>query len=91
MYHAIAAGLASFVFIFLKAFQQRNVAFDAPPAVVVCTSLCMACAEVYVVSAIATQGYSLPLVACIGLGAGIGSVCAMRLHRRIFGKQEGPK
>jgi hypothetical protein len=85
--NVLLAGLAMFVFVFLKAFQQRNVAFDAPAWVVIVTSLFMAATEVYVIAAIVLEGYSIPLVASIGSGAGLGAVCAMRLHKRIFGEQ----
>jgi hypothetical protein len=86
--NVLFAGLAMFVFVFLKAFQQRNVAFDAPAWVVIITSLFMAATEVYVITAIVLEGYSVPLVASIGLGAGIGAVLAMRLHGLLF-KREG--
>lgn len=79
----LTAGLASLVFVFLKAFQQRNVAFDNFIAVVP-TSVAMAFAEVYVIGSVAKQGWHLPLVLAIGLGAGIGCVGAMLLHHHIF-------
>ena len=80
----LLAGGASFVFIFLKAFQQRNVVLDAPWHIVVVTSLAMASVELYVIAAVVYSGYSINLVASVGLGAGLGAVAAMRLHRRIF-------
>lgn len=83
--NVIWPGIATFVFIFLKAFQQRNVAFDAPAHIVIATSLAMAFVEIYVIAFVATAGYSLALVASIGLGGGCGAVISMRLHRRIFG------
>ncbi|MPZ19527.1 MAG: hypothetical protein GEV06_16645 [Luteitalea sp.] len=72
---------ASFGFIFLKAFQQRNVAFDnygwvAP------TSLAMAGAEVFVIANIARNGWAWPLVLVIGLGSGAGALAAMLVHKR---------
>mgnify|MGYP003679893111 CR=1 FL=1 len=78
----IAAG-AMYVFVFLKAFQQRNVAFDHFKWVIP-TSWAMAIAEVYVISLIAVQGYSLWLAGAIGTGAGLGAICAMYLHKRIM-------
>lgn len=83
----LLAGIASFGFIFLKAFQQRNVTLDAPAKAVILTSLAMAATEVYVISAIAREGYSVVLVCCIGVGAGLGCVLAMRVHRRIFRRE----
>lgn len=84
MNNVIWAGLATFIFIFLKAFQQRNVAFDAPAYVVVLTSLCMAFAEVYVIAAVVVQGYHIPLIISVGIGGGVGAVLSMQLHKRIF-------
>lgn len=84
----LLAGLASLVFIFLKAFQQRNVVLDAPAFVVMGTSLAMAFAEVYVIAVVVRVGYDPILVCSIGLGAGIGCVLAMRLHRVLFRKRE---
>ena len=83
-----AAGAAMFAFVFLKAFQQRNVAFDAPWWVVLILSYGMALTEVYVVSVVAKQGFSLELVASIGTGSGWGAVIAMAAHRKIFGVQK---
>ena len=85
--HELLAGLASFGFIFLKAFQQRNVTLDAPAKVVLLTSLAMAAAEVYVISAIAREGYSPTLVLFIGLGAGLGCILAMHVHKRLFRRE----
>ena len=79
----VYAGLAMFAFVFLKAFQQRNVAFDHYWPVIP-ISLLMACAEVYVISAVVRGGYDLTLVLSIGCGSGLGALLAMYLHRRIF-------
>lgn len=83
----LASFFAALTFVFLKAFQQRNVAFDNY-RLILPTSLCMAASEVYVVDAIASQGWSVLLVLAIGFGSGIGCVCAMYLHRRFFMKQQ---
>jgi hypothetical protein len=82
-----AAGFAMFCFVFLKAFQQRNVAFDAPWWVVLLLSYGMALTEVYVVSVIARQGFTPELVLSIGTGSGWGAVIAMAMHRKVFGTQ----
>lgn len=79
----LTAGGAMFLFVFLKAFQQRNVAFNHYLPVIP-ISMCMALAEVYVIALIATSGYQLPLVLSIGFGAGLGAVAAMYMHNRIF-------
>ena len=80
------ASLAMFAFVFLKAFQQRNVAFDHYWPVVP-TSLLMAATEVYVIAAIVRNGYHLPLVLAVGLGSGLGALGAMLLHKRVFAKR----
>lgn len=87
---AIAVGLANFIFIFLKAFQQRNVAF-MHYGWVVPTSLLMAVAEVYVVGAVAVNAVAVglspalvPFILAVGLGGGLGAVCSMWLHKRIM-------
>ncbi len=84
--YATAAG-AMFIFVFLKAFQQRNVAFNHYWPVIP-TSLLMALAEVYVIALIATTGYDLRLVLSIGFGAGCGAVVAMFLHNRWLGDKK---
>ncbi len=84
------AGFAMFAFVFLKAFQQRNVAFDAPWWVVLLLSYGMSYTEVYVISVIAEQGFSIALGLAIGTGSGWGAIAAMALHRKIFGKQGKP-
>lgn len=76
---------ASFVFIFLKAAQQRNVAFDHYWWIVP-TSMLMAVMEVYVIANIATRGYSWWLVLVIGLGSGLGALTAALLHKRFLSK-----
>ena len=85
-----AAGLAMYGFVGLKAFQQRNVAFDAPWWVVMLLSYGMAVAEVYVITVIAAVGYTPALVFAIGTGAGCGAVTAVKLHRKVFGTQGKP-
>ena len=77
------AGIAMFAFVFFKAFQQRNVAFDHYWPVIP-ISLLMACAEVYVISAVVRGGYDPALVLSIGSGSGVGALLAMWLHRRLF-------
>lgn len=84
MIHAFSVFFASFIFVFLKAFQQRNVAFDhywwvAP------TSFGMAATEVYVISTIVITGYSLSVVLGMGAGGATGALIAMYLHRKYLG------
>ena len=79
---------ANFVFIFLKAFQQRNVAFDNY-GMVLPTSFGLALTEVYVIANVAKLGFTLPIVATVGLAAGTGAYTAMVLHKRVGMKNFG--
>lgn len=72
---------ANFAFIFLKAFQQRNVIHNNYGWVLV-TSNAMALFEVYVVSSVAKHGVELWLVLALGLGGGTGCLAAMLLHNK---------
>ena len=76
--------VASFIFVFLKAFQQRNVAFDHYKWVIPC-SFGMAMTEVYVIATIVTTGYSFYSVLGMGLGGGTGALLSMYLHKRYLG------
>lgn len=84
MFSAVTAGVASFVFVFLKAFQQRNVAFDHYTWVIP-TSMAMAFTEFYVIATIIKIGYDLLAVGLIGTGAGAGALLAMVIHKRFLG------
>ena len=83
---AVTLFFTSFIFVFLKAGQQLNVArghyWIVPPF-----SFGMAATEVYVIAAIATQGYSLWAVVGMGTGGSMGAVLAMFLHSRLLGKK----
>jgi hypothetical protein len=48
----------------------------------------MAFCEVYVIALIVRVGYDIWYVLAIGVGAGIGALVAMGLHRWIFRGQE---
>lgn len=77
------ATLASFVFVFLKAFQQRNVTgLHYRPVVPI--SILMAATEVYVIATVVRVGYDPALVLGVGCGAGTGAMAAMYLHNYIF-------
>lgn len=85
----LTAFAASLSFVFLKAFQQRNVAFGNYFWVMP-TSMAMAATEVLVVASVARFGWDFRLVAAIGLGAGLGAITAMYLHERfVRGKGKG--
>jgi hypothetical protein len=77
----LSVAAANFVFIGLKAFQQRNVIHDNY-GLVVLTSNAMAFFEVYVVYTIAQHGIDIWLVLALGFGGGTGCLAAMLLHKR---------
>ena len=77
----LMAFTATFMMVFLKALQQRNVAFDNYVWVVP-ISFCLAAAEVYIISRVAMTGWDLPIVASMGFGGGIGALTAMLFHKK---------
>lgn len=70
---------ASFIFIFLKAFQQLNVVHKQY-LLVVPTSIAMSTCEVLVIWLVAKQGWGW-IVLFTGGGGGLGCVLAMWLHK----------
>lgn len=84
MIYALAF-VASFAFVFLRAFQQLNVV-KGNRVLVIPTSLCMAGCEVFTVASIARSGWGW-IVLPVGLGAGIGCLCAMYVHKRFVDKR----
>lgn len=86
----LLVGLANFLFIFLKAFQQRNVAF-MHYGWVVPTSLLMGVVEVGVVGAVAIKATAAasflalwPMIVAIGIGGGLGAVASMYIHHKFI-------
>jgi hypothetical protein len=79
---AVTLFAANFAFIFLKAFQQRNVAW-LNYLFVLPLSIMMAAAEFYVIFRIAQIGWEWWAVVAGGLGAGFGAMTAMWLHERL--------
>lgn len=91
MVNPVLVGAANFVFIFLKAFQQRNVAF-MHYGWVVPTSMLMGTVEVGVVGAVAMEAIDAarfwdlwPLIVAVGIGGGSGAVASMWVHHRYLG------
>lgn len=71
----------SFLFIFLKAWQQLNVVHHQLWWIVP-TSFALAVCEVYLVYHVAQRGVDW-IVLPMGLGSGLGALCSMLLHKRI--------
>lgn len=80
--------LSSFVFIFLKAFQQLNVT-KGHYFWVVPTSFLMATVEVFLIAEIGRQGYGWELVVAVGTGSGLGAVSSMYIHQRFIHGRRG--
>lgn len=78
--HYFLAFFASYVFIALKSWQQLNVVKRAYWWILP-TSMAMAVCEVYVIATVAQDGFGW-LVFWVGLGGGLGSICATFLHFR---------
>ncbi len=84
---AAAAGGAYFLYVFFKAFQQKNVAFDHYKWIMP-ISYAMSFTEVLVISLVAynaAQGLSWNIVwfaLAIGTGGGTGALLSMWIHNR---------
>jgi hypothetical protein len=88
MIEAYIAGVAHFVFVFFKAFQQRNVAFMHYWWIMP-ISFCMSTTEVFVLSLVAiraVQAESIllmwPFVMTLSFGGGLGAIVAMWTHNK---------
>ena len=89
----LVAGVAYFVFVFFKAFQQRNVAWLKYHSVMPISYL-MSVSEVVVISLVAYTGAQLfpfswesllniaPMMLAIGTGGGLGAMAGMYLHHK---------
>ena len=81
LYLAAVLFCASFVFIFLKSWQQLNVVHYQLWWIVP-TSFAMAAAEVVTVFNMAHNGFGWVILP-IGLGSGLGSLVSTVMHKRI--------
>ena len=74
---------AVFCYVFVRAFQQRNVAF-AHYWWIVPTSYCMATLDVFIIVFVAKSGWHIPVVLANGTGGACGALCAVYLHKRFI-------
>jgi len=91
---AAYAGLAHGLFVFFKAFQQRNV-MGLHYKWVVATSYFMSTAEVFVLSLVAVSAVDaaktgdimlmLPFVVCLGTSGALGGITGMWIHHKFVG------
>ena len=84
----LAAGVAQFINIALKAFQQLNVInykyWWIPP-----TSMFMAVFEVFVIAMIArTQDSWYLIILPVGIGGCLGCMFSMWVHKRLMSKND---
>ena len=91
MSEALIAGAAYFVFVFFKAFQQRNVAFNHYRWVMPLSYL-MSLSEITVIAMIAVTAVGaeslidmIPMALGVGTGGGIGAMLSMYLHNKLLG------
>ena len=88
MIEVFAAGLAHGIFVFFKAFQQRNVAF-LHYRLVIPTSYAMSFADVFVLSIVAFNAVKvdsitemIPLMIALGTGGAMGAISSMWVHNK---------
>lgn len=74
-----------FVYVILRALQQRNVAFDNYLWVIP-TSYAMAIVDVFLISSVAKASWSIPLVFGYGTAGALGALSAMWFHKRFIGR-----
>lgn len=79
--------IVSFISVFVKAFQQRNVAFNNYLYVPL-FSLGMAFTDVFIIINIVQLGPSWDVVWRLAVGASLGCWTAMYLHNRLHNKRE---
>lgn len=72
---------ACYLYVLLRAFQQRNVAFDNYWWIVP-TSYGMAVVDVFIVAFIAHSGWEPGIVFANGTGGFLGALSAMYMHKR---------
>lgn len=73
--------LTMFTYAMLKAFQQRNVAFDNYWWILP-TSWAMAGADVFIIVSVAKSEWSFGLIFWYGTGGALGAILAMLFHKR---------
>ena len=93
MNEIIAVGAAQLMFVFFKAFQQRNVAF-LHYWWILPVSFCMSATEVLVLALVAVRAVDadnllelLPFAVSLGVGGGIGAIGAMWAHHKYLGER----
>jgi len=82
----LVAFFATFLRVFARAFQQKNVIGNHYFAIAP-VSFIMAALEVLIVMLIVTGDGSIPLlIMAMGAGGWLGAISAMRLHSKVFDK-----
>jgi hypothetical protein len=72
---------AVFCYVFVRAFQQRNVT-GAHYWWIVPTAYMMAALDVFIVVFVVRSGWHLPVVLANGTGGGCGAIAGIFLHKR---------
>jgi hypothetical protein len=72
-----------FLYVILRALQQRNVAYDNYGWVIP-TSYAMACADVFLITTVSKANWSIGLVFGYGTAGAAGALFAMWFHKRFI-------
>jgi len=78
----IIIGIASFFYVFLRAFQQLNVV-KSRFTLIIPTSYLMSFTDVFVIFTVASSETPWILAGVMGTGAWIGAISAVLIHKRI--------
>jgi hypothetical protein len=81
MYYYLLSFSASILSVGLKSLQQLNVQHEWYVWIIP-TSLLLTASE-YLIVVWVVKDFSLPMVVSVGLGAGIGSTLATRIHKEL--------
>jgi hypothetical protein len=83
----LALFAATFVYVLLRALQQRNVAFDSyrwiPPV-----AFGMAAVDAFLIVTVAQSGWSWQIVIANGAAGALGCLAAMWIHKRFVSEQK---
>lgn len=81
MRNVLAVSVTMFLYVILRALQQRNVAYDNYGWVIP-TSYAMAMADVFLITTVSKATWSIPLVFGYGTAGALGALAAMWFHKR---------
>ena len=86
----LGAGIAAFLNVALRAFQQLNVVYDRRKWVMP-TSMLMALCEAIIILFFVHAGFNVWLIIATGLGSGSGCLISMIIHKKLRLSGQGGK